>query len=136
MLFHDVRGVFRGAFHETDEHGTGELSLSMADFLKAGFNLLPVVLFFTALAALLLGAAPRLGKLTYGYLGYSFMISYFSGVLTNPKWLLKTSAFNWLPHMPVESFSLAAFLATLAAAVALTLIGAWAYSHRDMHEGA
>src|SRR5699024_2066610 len=37
-------------------------TMSLTDFLVAGYNFLPSVLFFTALAALALGWAPKLGK--------------------------------------------------------------------------
>ncbi len=77
--------------------------MNMWDFLIAGFNYLPTVLFFIGLAGLALGVAPKLGKAVYVYLGYSFSLSYFGGILDLPAWFLKTSALNWLPQMPVYS---------------------------------
>src|SRR5699024_10348321 len=49
--------------------GKGELKL--IDFFASGYNFLPAILFFTSLAALALGWAPKLGKLAYAYLAYT-----------------------------------------------------------------
>src|SRR5699024_5929638 len=45
---------------------TGEMD--MLDFLAAGYNFFPSVLFFTGIAALAIGWAPKLGKIVYIYL--------------------------------------------------------------------
>ncbi|MCH4208800.1 ABC transporter permease [Bifidobacterium sp.] len=115
---------------------SGQLSIGMGDFLAAGFNQLPIMLIFVGLAALLLGLAPQLGKAAYGYLTYAILLSYFGNILDLPQWVMKTSPLNWMPRMPVESFDSAPFLLVAAAAIAMTIIGAWGYSRRDMHEGA
>src|SRR5699024_9078042 len=44
---------------------SGEMNI--VDFLVAGLNLFPSVLFFIGLAALALGWAPKLGKVVYIY---------------------------------------------------------------------
>ena len=49
--------------------------MGLADFMAAGANQLPIVLFFAGLAALVLGWLPQLGKAVYVYLGYVIMIS-------------------------------------------------------------
>src|SRR5699024_11929679 len=48
--------------------------MEIGDFIAAGYNFLPSVLFFVGLAALALGWAPKLGKVVYVYLIYSFKI--------------------------------------------------------------
>ncbi|MCI1222609.1 MAG: hypothetical protein LKG16_02930 [Bifidobacterium subtile] len=115
---------------------SGHMSIGMGDFLAAGFNQLPVMLIFVSLAALLLGLAPQLGKVAYGYLTYAILLSYFGNMLDLPKWVTKTSPLNWMPRMPVDSFKLAPFLAVTAAVIVMTVLGAWGYSRRDMREGA
>src|SRR5699024_12512188 len=55
-------------------------AMDLIDFLVAGYNFLPSVLFFTGLAALALGWVPKLGKVVYIYLIYSFMLNYFGGI--------------------------------------------------------
>lgn len=111
-------------------------TMEMIDFLAAGFNFLPAVLFFTALAALTLGWAPRLGKLIYVYLGYSFILNYFSGILDLPDWFLKTAIKSWIPRMPMEDFDASIFITITAISIALMIIGYLGYKRRDMMEGA
>ena len=88
----------------------GSRSITLTDFLAAGFNFLPSVLFFISLAALALGWAPRLGKAVHGYLVFSFMLNYLSGMIDLPDWFLKTSIKSWIPHMPTEDFDLLIFV--------------------------
>src|SRR5699024_5043669 len=87
--------------------GHGELEIT--NFLAAGYNFLPAILFFISLAALALGWEPKLGKLAYAYLGYNFAINYFGNTLDLPKWFTKTAILNWLPQMPKENFDFAIF---------------------------
>ncbi|WP_194542785.1 ABC transporter permease [Paenibacillus sp. JZ16] len=111
-------------------------SMNMRDFLAAGYNFLPSVLFFIALAALALGWAPRLGKAVYAYLGYSFALNYFGGILDLPEWFSKTAVQSWIPRMPVDSFDAATFITISVISVALMIMGYLGYRRRDMVEGA
>lgn len=113
-----------------------QTTMSLTDFLVAGFNFFPVVLFFTALAALALGWAPKLGKFIYAYLGYSFILTYFSGILDLPNWFLKTAIQSWIPQMPVESFELMTFIVITALSIGMMVFGYFGYKNRDMLEGA
>ncbi|MFZ8763375.1 ABC transporter permease [Enterococcus diestrammenae] len=111
-------------------------TLTMASFMEAGLNYLPVILFFMGLAGLVLGFAPGLGKLIYAYLGYSFAISYFGGILDLPTWVNKTSALNWPARMPMEDFDWVPFALTLAVSLVMIIMGAIGYRNRDLKEGA
>lgn len=111
-------------------------SMDIIDFIFIGYNLLPSALFFTGLAALALGWAPELGKIVYIYLSYSFLLSYFAGVLNFPEWFLKTVPQSWLSKMPVEDFNISAFIVMTMVSILLMIIGYWGYSKRDMSEGA
>ncbi|GGP08474.1 ABC transporter permease [Oceanobacillus neutriphilus] len=111
-------------------------AMDISDFLAAGYNFLPSVLFFTALAALALGWAPRLGKIVYAYLGYSFILNYFDGILDLPEWFLKTAVQSWIPQMPMDSFDAPVFITITIISIALMIIGYLGYSRRDMVEGA
>jgi len=108
--------------------------LGMTDFLAAGYNFLPSVLFFIGLASLALGWAPKLGKVVYIYLIYSFMLNYFEGVLDLPDWFLKTAVQSWIPQMPMESFDAFTFAIIIEISVACMIIGYFGYSSRDMLE--
>lgn len=110
--------------------------MTMGDFLAAGYNSLPSMLFFTGLAALALGWAPRLGKAVYAYLGYSFALNYFGGILDLPEWFSKTAIQSWIPRMPVDPFDAATFLTITAISIALMAVGYIGYRNRDRVEGA
>ncbi len=111
-------------------------TMNMGDFIAAGYNFLPSVLFFTGLAALALGWMPRLGKVIYAYLGYSFMLNYFSGILDLPEWFSKTAVQSWIPRMPVDEFDGAVFAAMTVISIVLMILGYLGYRRRDMLEGA
>lgn len=114
----------------------GSSSMNMGDFILAGYNFLPSVLFFTGLAALALGWAPKLGKAVYGYLGYSFALNYFGGILDLPEWFSKTAVQSWIPQMPVDEFDGTVFLVMTAISIIFMVIGYIGYRRRDMVEGA
>lgn len=111
-------------------------SMNMGDFMAAGYNFLPSVLFFTGLAALALGWAPKLGKVIYIYLGYSFALNYFGGIVDLPEWFLKTAAQSWIPRMPIDKFDGVIFITMTVISIALMIFGYLGYLKRDMVEGA
>ena len=114
----------------------GKLTMDMLDFLAAGLNYLPSVLFFISLAALALGFAPKLGKLVYVYLTYSFALNYFGGILDLPEWFSKTAIQSWIPQMPIEDFEAPIFIAITVISIVLIVIGYFGYNRRDLKEGA
>lgn len=111
-------------------------TMDIVDFLAAGYNFLPSVLFFTGLAALALGWAPKLGKTVYIYLAYSFVLNYFGGILELPEWFSKTAIQSWIPHMPMENFDAPIFISIAVISIVFMIIGYFGYSRRDMIEGA
>ena len=111
-------------------------SLTIVDFLAAGFNFLPSVLFFIGLSALALGWVPRLGKVVYVYLAYSFILNYFGGILDLPEWFSKTAVQSWIPQMPMEDFDLGVFITMTVISLGMLVIGLVGYRRRDMQEGA
>lgn len=111
-------------------------TMDIMDFLKVGFNSLPSVLIFAGLAALLVGWAPKLGKVVYVYLAYSFVLSYFKGILDLPEWFSKTAVQSWIPNMPMEKFDPTVFAVLTIISIALLIVGYLGYARRDMVEGA
>ncbi|RDX01041.1 ABC transporter permease [Listeria kieliensis] len=109
--------------------------MNFGDFLGAGFNFFPAILFFIGLAGLFLGWLPKLGKLVYIYLGYSFMLNYFGGILDLPNWFSKTAVQFWFPQLPGESFDLPTFLTVMAIGIVLLVLGYIGYKRRDLVEG-
>lgn len=110
-------------------------TMNVFDFLVAGYNLFPSVLFLTSLAALALGWVPTLGKVVYIYLTYSFLLNYFGGILDLPEWFLKTAIQSWMPQMPIDNFKVFTFMTITIISVVLIMIGYFGYSRRDLREG-
>ncbi len=115
---------------------SNDSAMNLQDFLAAGYNLFPIVLFFIGLAAVALGWVPKLGKLVYAYLAYSFMLNYFGGILDLPDWFAKTAIQSWPPHMPMEKFDLPTFITITIISIVLIIFGYIGYKRRDMVEGA
>src|SRR5690625_8027265 len=85
-------------------------TMHLIDFLVAGYNFLPSVLFFTGLAALALGWVPKLGKVVYICLIYSFMLNYFCVILDLPDGFSITASQNCFPQMPLEYIYTTSFI--------------------------
>lgn len=111
-------------------------TMDLVDFLAAGYNFMPAVLFYIGLAALALGWLPKLGKVIYAYLGYSFALNYFGGILDLPEWFSKTAIQSWIPRMPMEEFDGTVFAVITAISICFLLIGYLGYKKRDLVEGA
>src|SRR5690625_4998464 len=114
---------------------TDSSTVNILDFLVAGYNFLPSVLFFIGLAALALGWAPKLGKVVYVYLTYSFLLNYFGSILDLPDWFFKTAIQSWIPQMPTEDFDVPIFITITVISIVLMVIGFLGYKRRDMIEG-
>lgn len=110
-------------------------SMKIIDFITAGYNFLPAVLFFIGLATLALGWSPKLGKAVYVYLAYSFALNYFGGILDLPEWFSKTAIQTWIPRLPVDKFDGQVFITITAISIVFMILGYVGYSKRDMIEG-
>ncbi|HLQ70416.1 MAG TPA: tetronasin resistance protein, partial [Bacillota bacterium] len=110
-------------------------TMDIVDFFATGFNLLPTVLFFTSLAALALGWIPKLGKAVYIYLAYSFLLTYFEGILDLPEWFSKTAIQSWMPSLPMEDFEITIFIVISVISIVLMVVGYLGYKRRDLIEG-
>src|SRR5690606_40797748 len=109
-----------------------EETMGFFEFLAAGLNFLPSILFFAGLAAIALGWAPKLGKLVYIYLVYSFLLNYFSNILDLPEWIKKTAIQSWIPRMPMEEFDAPIFITITIISIAMFIIGVVGYRRRDL----
>ncbi|MBO0482656.1 ABC transporter permease [Candidatus Enterococcus courvalinii] len=111
---------------------TAKTSMTLSVFLAAGFNLFPTILFFIGLAGLFLGWAPKLGKISYVYLGYSFMLNYFGGILNLPDWFAKTAIQSWFPKLPTEAFDFPTFSTIMFISIGMIFLGSLGYRQRDL----
>lgn len=106
--------------------------LNMNDFFKGSLNLFPTIVFFIGLAGLCLGFLPQLGRLSYLYLVYSFLLEYMGGMLDFPDWLQKTSLHSWFPLVPTNAIDWPTFTTVSLIGVALIVIGFLGYIRRDL----
>ncbi|WP_017585044.1 ABC transporter permease [Nocardiopsis ganjiahuensis] len=100
--------------------------------LQAVLAQLPAAMVFGALAALVLGAAPRLTGLLWLWLGYSILATVMGGLLEFPDWAMNLSAFELLPRLPVEDFEPLPYVLYSGAVLlagALSLVG---FRNRDL----
>ncbi|ROW88155.1 tetronasin resistance protein, partial [Enterococcus faecalis] len=88
------------------------------------------------LAALALGWLPKFGKVIYAYLGYSFALNYFGGILDLPDWFSKTAIQSWIPRLPMEKFDETIFAVITVISIVFLFVGYLGYKRRDMVEGA
>lgn len=112
----------------------GESKMELIDFIKAGMNYFPAILFITAVAALVLGWIPGYGKLLYVYIGYSLMLNYFHNILDLPEWFEKTAILSWIPRMPADAFEKEPLLTIIGISAVLLVLGYIGYQRRDLIE--
>lgn len=113
-----------------------DTKMNLSDFIMTGINYFPAVVFISALASLILGWFPKYGKVLYGYVVFSLIISYFKQILNLPELFEKLSIFNWFAKMPIESFNSVVFVAVTVISVIIIIIGYWGYQKRDLVEQA
>src|SRR5699024_8864652 len=81
------------------------------------------LLVIIGLAELVLGCVPKLGKLVYVYLTYSFLLNYFGGIVDLPEWFFKTAIQSWIPQMPIEDFDALIFITITVISIVLMVVG-------------
>lgn len=100
--------------------------------IGAALAQLPVALLFAALAALLVGVAPRLVPLVWAWLGYSLLASTLGPLLGLDQWLLDLSAFELLPKLPGDEFEAVPVLLALGAVLAANAVALAGFRRRDL----
>ncbi len=113
----------------------GKSSMLIMDFIKAGFNFLPAILFFLGLSAMSIGYYPKARNAIYIYLAYSFALNYFGGLLDLPEFISKTAIFSWIPRMPIKEFDLTVFVSIFVLSLLMMVAGYFGYIKRDRIEG-
>jgi ABC-2 type transport system permease protein len=109
-----------------------EEAIPFSFFLENSLVYLPALWVMLGIGVLLVGAFPKATVFTWGYIGYTFFIMFFGGIVNLPDFLKKTTPFGYIPMLIIEDinwFSMAVL--TLIAAL-LTVIGLTAYRKRDM----
>jgi ABC-2 type transport system permease protein len=93
----------------------------------------PEALLFMAVAALLLGVAPRALPFAWTVLVFAGVLTFFGPLLDPPQWLYDVSPLDHIARLPLEDFALAPVAIVSALAAALTAAGLAAFRRRDLH---
>lgn len=126
MQVMSVLGLWSAAAAVMDE------PFSLKPTLKGGLAYVPAMWIMLGLAALLIGFAPRKANLIWVYLGYTFFIIYFGGLLQVPEWLGKLTPFGYIPDVPLETMPFPLILILVMIALGFTLLGLKSYEKRDI----
>lgn len=106
--------------------------MSLGTILQAALVYLPAMWVMISLAALFIGIAPSTVYVTWIYLGYAFVVSYFGGLLQFPTWLEKLSPFAHIPEIISDDMT----YGSLAVLTIISLIISWSgftlYKKRDL----
>lgn len=105
---------------------------SLGTTLLGGLSYLPVMWIMVGLAACLIAFAPKRTSLIWLYLGYTFFVIYFGGLLQVPEWIVKLTPFGFVPDVPLETMSLPLTSSLLVVAIGLALLGLKGYQKRDI----
>lgn len=93
---------------------------------------LPAVLVVLAVAALLVGVAPRWSGLAWVVVVWALLSGMFGALLHVPRWLLDLSPFAWDPTVPAPSVDAAPLVVLTVVAVGLAGIGLAGFRRRDI----
>ena len=101
--------------------------------LEAAFNLLPVVLLFGGLAVAMFGLAPRLTvAVPVAAAVAAYVLSFVGPAIDLPGWITGLSPFYHVALVPVADYALTQGLVMLALALALSAVGWFALTRRDV----
>ncbi|GHU42621.1 ABC transporter permease [Clostridia bacterium] len=108
-------------------------SVSLKTCIETAIVYAPANLFFVGLAVLLVGCLPKLTKLIWLPLGYSFFVIYFGRLIPNmPKFMDKLSPFGYVPQIPVEPFHAMPLLVLSGLGLLLVVAGLIGVKKRDI----
>ncbi len=111
-----------------------DFDLSLNTVLKAGSAYFPAIWFSLGLVILFYGWLPKLTNVTWGYLGFAFIVLYFSDLIDIPEWLRNLSVFHHTPQLPQDDFSWQVALVTTGLAIGLMILGGIGFNRRDIED--
>jgi ABC-2 type transport system permease protein len=127
-----VAGMLAGAafWAGAAPQGTG---LTLNETFVAGLNACVPGLLLLGIAVAAFGFAPRSTALVaYLILAWSFLLQMLGSAITINHWIMDTSLLNHVGLAPATDPNLRVAWTYLAAAVVLTLLGAWRFTRRDL----
>ena len=107
--------------------------VSIAALSEAGWNVVPPSICLLGVALFALGVAPRSTPfVAYGLLIWSFLVELFGEVLKLSHWIIDTSLFHQMAPAPAVAPDWASSGAMLILGALAALLGAFAFSRRDL----
>ncbi len=106
--------------------------LSLGTIAQAALVYLPAMWIMTSLATLFVGFAPSMVHVTWIYLAYAFVVSYFGGLLKFPTWLENLSPFAHIPEIIFEDMTYASVIVLILMSIGITWFGFISYKKRDL----
>ncbi|MDQ0154704.1 ABC transporter permease [Robertmurraya andreesenii] len=112
-----------------------ETPLSLWEITKAGIVWVPAEFFFIGILAILIGWLPRWTAIIWGYLVFSFFVSYFGQMMDIPEFIINLDIFSYIPKVPIEEWKWGTIILIKLLALFMIVIGFIGYKKRDLvHE--
>lgn len=107
-------------------------STNAVSLIGAAAGQLPAVFVLLGLAALLIGARPRLAPLAWAAFAFSAIMAFFGPLLDLPDLVIEASPYTHLPQLPQESATAAPYVILSIIALALLAAGFAGMQRRDV----
>lgn len=110
-----------------------DYDVNASEIILSGLAYLPAIWLMIGIALFLFGWLPKFTGAIWGYLGFAFIVLYFSGLFDMPEWMMGISPFYHIPQLPNEewNWSITIVLTIIAAVVSFT--GFIGYQRRDIN---
>jgi len=106
--------------------------IPLSFFLENSLVYLPALWVMLGVGVLLVGVVPKATVFTWGYIGYTFFVMFFGGIMNLPEGLKKTTPFGYIPMLIIEEINWFTMIMLTLVAAGLTTAGIAAYRNRDM----
>ena len=113
--------------------GVAGQGIGLAAMLQAGLNVAVPGLFVLGVGALLYGVVPRLaGPVLYVLVLWSFLVEIIGTSITSNHWVLDTAILTHLGPVPAADLHWTAIASLVGAAAIAAIVGATAFTRRDL----
>jgi ABC-2 type transport system permease protein len=109
-----------------------EEPIAFSFFLENSMVYLPALWVMLGFAVVLVGLFPKATVFSWGYIGYTFFVMFFGGIVNLPEWLQKTTPFGYIPMLIIEDVNWLSMSVLTMIAATLIAVGLIGYRRRDM----
>lgn len=110
-----------------------DFDINVTDIFGAGLAYLPAIWIMIGLSVSLYGWLPKFASFIWGYLGFAFIVLYFSGLFDMPEWMMGISPFYHIPQLLNEEWSWSVTIVLTIIAAVVTFTGFIGYQRRDIN---